>query len=129
MRLILPLPPGVNRTYKVDTRRTKNALYKDQNARDWEVEAGWEIKRQWRGKAYGGPVMVILQFYYPTSLDIDAGIKITLDLLQKMCVYLNDSQVEFMIVRKQKDPIRPRIEIEVGEYSYNGDIVKRILNG
>ena len=104
-------------------------MYKDQDAKDWEVEAGWEIKRQWRGKAYEGPVMVILQFFYPTSLDIDAGIKITLDLLQKMCVYLNDSQVEFMIVRKEKDPSKPCIEIEVGEYSHNGDIVKRILNG
>lgn len=127
MILTLPFPVLINKTYK--TSSTGGRFYKDQSAKDWEVEAGWEIKRQWSEKPFEGDVIVVLTFYYKNDPDIDGGIKITLDLLQRQRVYINDKQVVTLLVAKHKDSKYPRLEVFVGGKYNRIDINVNSLEG
>lgn len=49
MKFTLSMPPGINKTYGV-TRKGKIPFYKKPEVREWEHEAGWEVKRQWKSR-------------------------------------------------------------------------------
>lgn len=115
MKFTLPLPPGINRTYGVSTTR-EHAMYKRKPVKDWEFTAGWEIKRQYAGQVetYTEPVKMGIHWYYKYNRDIDAGLKVLLDLFEKQQIYENDRLVrEIMYIRITKDTKHPRVEVEV----------------
>ena len=115
MKFTLPMPPGINRTYGINVD-SKSPMYKKKRARDWEKEAGYTIIRQWPGRRdpMQGPVKVGIHWYYKYNIDIDAGLKILLDLLQKMRVYEDDRQVrKIMFIDIDPDPENPRVEVIV----------------
>jgi Holliday junction resolvase RusA-like endonuclease len=114
MKFTLSMPPGINKTYGV-TRKGKIPFYKKPAVRDWEYSAGWEVKRQWKGRkiAMTGNLLITIVFYYRHNRDIDAGIKVLLDLFQRMGVYKNDQQITEMAVSKEPDLERPRVEVEI----------------
>ena len=116
MKIILPIPPSINRTYGV-TRSGKIPFYKKKPVRVWEWTAGWEIKhQQGRNKqTFLGKIRLDIQFYYKRDRDIDSGLKVLLDLLQKQRIYLNDKQVVELYVLKYQDLIKPRVEVEIKE--------------
>lgn len=117
MKFSLTMPPSINQTYGVNT--TEQAMYKRRGARDWEIQAGWEIKEQWKGKKqpFKGFVKIGIDWYYKTDRDIDAGLKILLDLLQKQQVVLNDRQFRYIThIGIYPDEINdPRVEVEIDE--------------
>lgn len=108
----IPLPPPINQMYKT----TKSGgFYKDQKVKDWEEEAGWEIKIQRKGKPkFLGDVMVDMNFYLKRDRDIDGSIKPILDILAKVGVYENDSQVQALFAKKKKSK-DPRVEVRINE--------------
>jgi|SRR5258706_15175103 len=117
MKFILPLPPSINNTYAV-SREGQRTLYKKAIARDWEIEAGWEIIRQ-RSKfdpkyPLKGDIQVDIHWLCTRKRDIDAGIKILLDLLQRQNIYGNDSQVKALHVAIEAS-VKDQAIIEVGE--------------
>lgn len=115
MKLVLPFPPGINKTYGIDRER-KNPMYKRKVARDWEREAGYAIIQQWPGRRepMTGPVKMGIHWFYKYDIDIDAGFKILLDLLGKMRVYVDDRQVrKIMYIDIDPDPENPRVEVVV----------------
>ena len=110
MQFTIPLPIPLNQTYK----HGKSHVYKNRKVKDWEEEAGWEIKRQIRKqKKVSGNLYVCLAMYLKWDRDIDSSIKTVLDLLQGLKIYDNDSQITFLNVRKEFDKKNPRMEIEV----------------
>lgn len=112
------MPPGINRTYGVSTTGDRH-LYKKEKATDWEYEAGQQVMIQWRGgrKPFPDQVQVGLHFYYKHDIDIDAGLKIVLDLLQKQGVYINDRQVRRITgIDIDEDASNPRVEVTVAEF-------------
>jgi len=113
MRYILTIPPSINRTYGI-TRKGKIPVYKKKAVRSWEWTAGWEIKAQRIGKkeTYLGKIDMIVDFYYSRDRDIDNGLKVLLDLLQKQRIYKNDMQIVTLHVSKTKSE-KPRVEIEI----------------
>jgi len=119
MKFILPLPPGINKTYGINRNYGGPALYKRGVVRDWEYEAGWVIKRYMGRKGYTpfkGRVEAGITWYVKFDRDIDAGIKVLLDVFQKQRVYANDRQVRRIthvdIVEHDKNP---RVEVELNE--------------
>ena len=116
MKFTLTMPPGINRTYGV-TRNGKIPFYKKPCVREWEDQAGWEVKRQWKGKKVTmlGEIEVTVDWYYSRNRDIDAGIKVLLDLFKKQRVYDDDMQVISLIMTKQQDIKNPRAEITIYE--------------
>jgi Holliday junction resolvase RusA-like endonuclease len=115
MKFILPMPPSINNTYAVN-RTGKNTFYKKKNVKDWEKEAGWMIKKQWKGSKnpFNGDVQVGIDFYYADNRDIDNGLKVLFDLLQKQRVVINDKQIRKIThVNIYQDLQNPRVEIEI----------------
>ncbi len=115
MRFILSMPPSINQTYGVSSRHNGARLYKRTEAVDWERSAGWEVKHQWKGRKMPLESDVSMQvvWYYHRDRDIDASLKILLDLFQKQRVYLNDRQVVELSVHKKQDLAKPRVEVEI----------------
>lgn len=119
MIFVLPLPPGINKTYGVNHKSYGPALYKRGEVRDWEHEAGWIIKKHMGRKGYvpfKGRVEAGITWYVKFDRDIDAGLKVLLDVFQKQRVYANDKQVRRIthidIFEHDKNP---RVEVELNE--------------
>lgn len=107
MKIILPIPPSINRTYKTGNGR----FYCSQEATAFKEEVGWQLKHC-NVPPLGKLGMIIGYYFVDERRDIDSGCKILLDSLQGH-LYKNDKQVkaklEFVYVDKQN----PRCEIEV----------------
>jgi Holliday junction resolvase RusA-like endonuclease len=113
MKFVLPLPPGINRTYGIN-RKAEFPLYKRQVVRDWEEDAGWVIKRQWKGKPVLDAVQMGITWFYNYDRDIDAGLKVLLDVFQKQLFYKNDRQVRKIThIDMVEDKAAPRVEVEI----------------
>lgn len=94
MKFTLPMPPSINKTYGI-SRTAEQPMFKRKAAKDWEFTAGWEIKRQYPGEpdTILEPIEVGIVWYYDHDRDIDAGLKLLLDLFQKQRIYKNDRQI------------------------------------
>ncbi len=118
MKFILSMPPSINQSYGVN-RDKVDPLYKKPKVREWENEAGWEVKRQLMNqtpKTYYKDIYFYVDFYYKFNRDIDAGIKVLLDLFQKQGIYLNDIQIINLVVTKNSDPKNPRAEVIISDH-------------
>jgi|WetSurMetagenome_2_1015567.scaffolds.fasta_scaffold01987_3 Holliday junction resolvase RusA-like endonuclease len=110
MNITIPLPPPLNATYRYGNGK----YYKVAKVRDWEDETGWMIKKQLKKhKILEGDIYISIYMYLKRDRDIDSSIKPVLDLLQKLKIYDNDSQITFMNVTKEFDKKNPRMNIEV----------------
>lgn len=111
MKVTLPLPPTTNHSY----RSGKSGWYKVREAREWEDEAIGTIRRAWKRKTLECPVYVSIVQFIKFRRDIDGGVKIVNDVLQKAGVIENDTQVVHMNLQKYEDKKNPRCEVEVEE--------------
>lgn len=114
MKFTLPLPPSINQTYGVN-RDAYHPMFKRKAVKDWEFTAGWEIKRQLPGLIpFEGPVKVGVKWFYDANRDIDAGLKVLLDLFQKQYIVKNDRQIrKIMYIDIFEDKKNPRTEVEI----------------
>lgn len=109
MTFTLPLPPSINATYRMG----KGNFYKASTVKAWEAEAAWVMKTQltWHGPLTG-PVVVLITWYLKRDRDVDAGMKVVLDLLQSQRVIENDNQVVMAPPVKLHDT-QPRCVLQV----------------
>lgn len=120
MKFILTLPPPINQTYGVSNKIGKSRFYKRAKVKTWEYTAGYEIKHQWvhqakRKETLLGKISITIALFHQRDRDIDASIKVVLDLLAHMRIYKNDSQVMHLLVTKAQDLKNPRCEITIEE--------------
>ena len=120
LRLTLPLPPSVNNQYVTVGRR--RVLSRD--AKAFRKDAGVVIDRMltegtiseaWLESLRGQPLACDLIFFFETPFkrDLDGGLKISLDAVCER-LGLDDRYVVSLTLAKQLDPLRPRVEIELG---------------
>ena|ERR1035437_218163 len=110
MRITLPLPTALNRTYKSG----QGHWYKSQESRNWEAEATYAlIKSGYRQKhrMIEEDVHLDIVFYLKRDRDIDSGLKILLDFMQDK-IYRNDRQVKELHVIKVQSK-EPRVDINL----------------
>lgn len=114
MIITLPKPPSVNHIYGLSSRSGKAISYITKKGKNWFEEAGWLLKSQWRKKTITGNVGIYITLYCIRQ-DIDGILKPVLDLLQKMRVYENDNQVDFLQIKKVKVSHKKdeKIELEI----------------
>jgi len=119
VRIVLPLPPGVNNQYAtVGNRRvlSKEASRFKRDVKKLLLGVAGEVARdeleQARLKA--GWLGLYLDFYFATPLkrDLDGGLKITQDALCE-ALGLDDRRVVDIHLIKRIDPLRPRVEVEL----------------
>lgn len=106
INLILPLPTALNATY----RTGKGNFYKSSEAKAWETEAFYDIKRQYRGTPVETPCYVGIEMFLKRDRDIDSSLKVGIDILQKAGVIKNDGLITHLNVKKYKDK-NPRMEV------------------
>ena len=132
MRIVLPLPPGVNNQYvTVGNRRvlSKEAARFKRAAKRLLLgapgaaaldDAEHERLRQ-------GYLGLYLDFYFETPLkrDLDGGLKITQDAICE-ALGLDDRRVVDIHLVKRIDPLHPRVEVEleaIGDWEFDRQYV------
>lgn len=119
IRLILPLPPGVNNQYVTVGRR--RVLSKPAQAFNRDVAKAVERRRRdgtvsptVEDALKGALLGIYLDFYFATPMrrDLDGGLKIALDALCR-ALGLDDRAVVDLHLTKRLDPLRPRLELEI----------------
>lgn len=120
LRLTLPLPPGVNNQYVTVGRRRvlsgpAKAFRKDTRVIVARLIEQGAIDDDWLATLRGQPFACDLTFYFETPFkrDLDGGLKIALDALCG-CLDLDDRYAVSLTLEKRLDPLRPRLEIELG---------------
>lgn len=111
MKIVLPLPPSINRYYtqnKYTGRRVKT-----KEAKSWESEALWMLKKI-RKKFRKKEVVVIYEYYFKDNRsDYINRAKITDDIIEKAGIIDNDRQIIEGHIYKRIDKKNPRVEIEI----------------
>lgn len=119
LRLTLPLPPGVNNQYVTVGKR--RALSKP--ARTFKRDVAALVRERqsrenldpWLAELRERPFACDLVFYFETPFkrDLDGGLKIALDALCD-ALGLDDRYIVALTLEKRIDPLRPRLELELG---------------
>lgn len=120
LRLTLPLPPGVNNQYVTAGRR--RVLSKEAKAFRHDVRAVLRARlaapsfdERWLAALRGTPFACDLVFFFETPFrrDLDGGLKIALDAVCEG-LGLDDRYIVSLTLHKRLDPLRPRLELELG---------------
>jgi crossover junction endodeoxyribonuclease RusA len=123
IRLTLPLPPGVNNQYVTVGRRrvlsrAAKAFHKDAALVLRACREHPDTDEDWLAGLRGQPLACDLLFYFETPYrrDLDGGLKIALDAV---CtgLGLDDRYIVNLTLAKHPDPLRPRLELELGAAS------------
>lgn len=96
--IILPIPPSINHLYGRNGWRT----YITPKGQTWFEEAGWKLKSQWHKKIILNNISLYLKLYHARRYDYDNCLKATNDLLTKIGVIKDDSQITFAQIEKIK---------------------------
>lgn len=119
LRLTLPLPPGVNNQYVTVGRRrvlskTAQAFRRDVAAIIRERLISDDVE-SWLTAMRERPFACDLVFFFTTPFkrDLDGGLKIALDALCDS-LGLDDRYIVSLTLEKRIDPLRPRMELELG---------------
>lgn len=124
----MPLPPGINQSYKIVTLRSRKGLVHTLGPTEAleQFKYGANIMLRLQGTQDKGaieqiqlatrktPLAVLLRFYFPTLWlrDVDGGIKAAMDATFAY-IGLNDNMVVRVAAEKHVDRKKPRCEIEV----------------
>lgn len=109
-KLILTLPKPLNAMYGVSK---SGHFYKKQEAKNWTQKCGWSIKKDIPKEPLEGHLRVSINMFLKFDRDIDSSLKASLDLLQEMGFYKNDSQIIHLTVAKFSTKDDPRLEIDI----------------
>ncbi len=113
MELTLPLPPSINSMY---SQSRAGFRFKTNDAKKWTKEA-IETVREQKYKTIEGKVDMSVTFYFGRNgkNDIDSRIKSLLDMLTEAEVWKDDSQVYSLLLNKDFDKDKPRVEVTILE--------------
>lgn len=115
--LDLPLPPSVNRLWKIGKNRKsgKRQMYRSPEYERWLVAAGWEVQRQKPGlpvKTIHGLYSLSVRLRLGVGSDLDNRIKAISDLLQAQGIIENDKLCRKLEVIWEDDlPVECRITL------------------
>jgi len=119
LRLILPIPPGINQQYAtINGHRVSTAVarrFKQQvKKRLVALEQEGVLHEELRERLRKGYLALLLEFYFETPLrrDLDGGLKITQDALCEG-LGLNDNRVVSIQLFKYIDPLHPHLDVEL----------------
>lgn len=119
LRLVLPLPPGVNNQYvSVGNRRvlspsaTSFLRSVEKHFAGLRTRGALSLATE---QAFANAALGVYLVYYfetPHRRDLDGGLKITLDALSRTLGF-DDRAVVDLHLSKKIDPLRPRVEVEI----------------
>lgn len=104
IELILPLAPTVNSYQPHTVRNGKAVRYFSDNAKKFKAHVKMMVKKLNANLKLSGRISMEIEIQPrdKRNQDIDNRIKPTLDALQEADVYLDDSQIDELVVRRGK---------------------------
>jgi Holliday junction resolvase RusA-like endonuclease len=111
VRLILPVPPSWNRSY----RAGKGRFYTPQNVLDFRTSVAYRVKLA-RIRAFPRETKVCVSLWWYRARqagDLDKRVSVCLDALQAGVWYQDDAQVSELHCYRLEDKLNPRLEVEV----------------
>jgi crossover junction endodeoxyribonuclease RusA len=119
LRIVLPLPPGVNNQYvSLGRRRVLSSAARAFNADVLKsisaMRTSGRLSIETERALTESPLSLFLTYYFvtPRKRDLDGGLKITLDALSR-ALNFDDRDVVDLHLTKKIDPLNPRVEIEM----------------
>lgn len=128
---VMPLPPGINQSYKVVCVRTRRGIVHrigpTPELEQFKLDAAKSLHKSYQDNyallsnicnlqamRKKTPLTVVLTFYFPTmwKRDVDGGIKAAMDAAFEK-IGLNDNLVVEVVTKKRVDASNPRCEIVV----------------
>src|SRR5437762_9311330 len=117
MTFSLPFPPSINNYYS----RSYNGVYINKRGKDYTDLVLWTMRDK-IGFSFGDSrISVKIDLYAPDKRrrDLDNILKCTLDVMQKLLIYKDDSQIdELMISRKSVLTKDGKLDIYIEEIIY-----------
>lgn len=107
-------PLSTGSIYKSVCRGKFASVYMSNPGKTLKESYQWQAKAQYRGLPIDGPVSVVMELFIGTKrkCDIDNFNKLCFDSLTGT-VWVDDSQIQQLIIKKSYDKERPRIEMTV----------------
>ena len=119
LRIVLPLPPGVNNQYAtVGRRRVLSAAARTFDRDVSKLIAALRSSGQLapaESRSLANSLLGVYLVYFfetPRKRDLDGGLKITLDALGRALGF-DDRDVVDVHLSKRIDPLQPRVEVEI----------------
>jgi crossover junction endodeoxyribonuclease RusA len=119
LRLVLPLPPGVNNQYlTVGKRRVLStpakSFHRDVERHVSALRSSGALSPATEQAFAESAIGVYLVYYFatPHRRDLDGGLKITLDALSRTLDF-DDRAIVDLHLSKKIDPLHPRVEVDV----------------
>lgn len=109
----LTMPPSTNHLYGAGRGGSR---FLKPEVRDAKEAIGWEARSQYQGKPLTGPLTAEVRLYWPTRANHDVdNIKALLDALSGV-VYVDDGQIQQLLIVKAVDKENPRVEMSVSDF-------------
>ena len=112
MRLTLPLPPSMNAYWRSIARGNHVRVLLSREARNFKEQCRAAALIQATEVIEGDVILEAAFFFKDRRRDLDNAIKPLLDALEGLC-YGNDRQIVRLVVSREIDPQRPRVEVDV----------------
>lgn len=117
MELILKgNPQSTQHIYKMTCRGKFATMYMSKEGKDLKESYQWQLKSQYKKKPLTGEIDLRVELFFgdERKRDIDNYNKILLDSMSGI-IFEDDSQIQSMLIIKNKDKRNPRIEIQVND--------------
>ncbi len=105
-------PQSTNHIYKTTCRGKFASVYMSKEGKDLKESYQWQIKSQYKGKPKTGDIDLRIELFFGDNRkrDIDNYNKILLDAFTGI-LWEDDSQIQSLLIVKNKDIKNPRIEL------------------
>ena len=105
-------PQSTNHIYKTTCRGKFASVYMSKEGKDLKESYQWQIKSQYKGKPKTGDLDLRIELFFGDNRkrDIDNYNKILLDAFTGI-LWEDDSQIQSLLIVKNKDIKNPRIEL------------------
>lgn len=113
MELILKgNPKSTQHIYKMTCRGRFASMYMSADGKALKEDYQWQLKSQYKKKPLTGDIDMRVELFFgdERKRDIDNYNKILLDSMSGI-IFIDDSQIQSLLIIKNKDKKNPRIEI------------------
>lgn len=110
---LLGEPKSTQHIYKIACRPYPS-IYMSAEGKAIKEDYAWQCKQQWKHPLLDVPFGIRITFFHKTKRkqDLDNFFKLVFDACSRT-VWEDDNLITEMYVRKEHDPLSPRIEIEI----------------
>lgn len=107
-------PQSTQHIYKMTCRGRFATMYMSKAGKELKESYQWQLKSQYKGKPLTKEIDLRVELFFgdERKRDIDNYNKILLDSMSGI-IFEDDSQIQSLLVVKNKDKANPRIEISI----------------